>query len=190
MGCGNITSGSTPDCDNLPSGGTRARLVLVNYDDLLEDPSAFAENGTFKITDVNLKPGRSGYTFTGFRNDMKKTTEVINPGIGLNQFKHTCGWVIYERTQVQKNNIEKICRGKFVAFAENKGRDDDALECLGKDVGLEIVVGPIRNAHENGGFFMINMATAEGEFESKLPQTVGTSYDNGQDILDNIIAGS
>lgn len=189
MGCGNITRGSSADCDNLPSGGTRARLVLVNVDDLNEN-TGFVENGDYKITDVNLIAGRSGYTFTGFRNDMKKTTEVINPGIGLNQFKHTCGWVIYERTQVQKNNIEKICRGKFVAFVENKGRDDDALEVLGKDVGLEIVVGPIRNAHENGGFFMINMATAEGEFESKLPQTVGTSYDNGQDILDNVIAGS
>jgi hypothetical protein len=190
MGCGNITVGSAADCENLPSGGTRARLILVNIDDLQTDPSAFVENGTYKITDVNLLPGRSGYTFTGFRNDMKKSDEVVNPGIGLNQFNHQISWVIYERTQAQKNNIEKLARGRFVAFAENKGRDDDAIECLGKDVGLEIVVGAIRNSHENGGFFMINLKTPEGEFESKLPQTVGTSYDNGQDILDNIVAGS
>jgi len=189
MGCGNITVGSSADCDNLPAGGTRARLILVNTDDINPD-TGFTEDGTYRITDVNLIAGRSGYTFTGFRNDVKKTDEVVNPGIGLNQFKHGCGWVIYERTQAQKNNIEKLARGRFVAFVENKGRDADALECLGKDVGLEIVIGPIRNAHENGGFFMINLATPDGEFESKLPQTVGTSYDNGQDVLDNIIAGS
>lgn len=190
MACGNITVGSSADCNNLPTGGTRERLVLVNVSDLNSN-TAFTEDGTYRITDVNLIAGRSGYTITGFRNDIKYLTEVANPGIGLNMFLHGCGFVVYERTQAVKNElIEKVAKGRFVAFLENKGRDADALVCLGKDVGLEIVLGQIQNAHENGGFFMITLKTPEGEFESKLPQTVGTSYSNGQDILDNIIAGS
>jgi len=98
------------------------------------------------------------------------------------------GWVVYERTQAQKNNIEKLARGKFVVFVENKGKDADAWEVLGKDVGVEIVAGPIRNAHENGGFFVLNFSTAEGEFEGKLPQTLGTSYANATTLIANLLA--
>lgn len=190
MACGNITVGSSANCDNLPVGGTRTRIVLVNTDDLNAN-SAFTEDGSQRITDVNLIAGRSGYTVTGFRNDIKALAEVVNPTVGLNQFSHGTGFVVYERTQAVKNElVEKVAKGRFVAFVEMKGRDADALLCLGKDVGLEIVAGPIFNAHENGGFFVITLKTPEGEYESKLPQTVGTSYSNGQDILDNVIAGS
>jgi len=71
---------------------------------------------------------------------------------------------------------------------ENKGKDADAVEVVGKDVGVEIVVGPIRNAHENGGFFILNFATPEGEFESKLPQTLGTSYANAVTLIADALA--
>ncbi len=183
MACGSIEVGSAADCANLPAGGTRARVIVINFDDITDWDGS---NG--KITQITMRPGTVGYEFTGFRNDMKKSEEVLNPGIGLNQFKHLAGWVIYERTQAQKNNIEKLARGRFVVIAENKGKDDDAIEVLGKDVGIEIVAGPIRNAHENGGFFMVNFATPEGEFEGKLPQTLGLSYGAGVAIIADVLA--
>ena len=185
MSCGYIDRGSNADCENLPPGGTRARFVVVNFEDITGWTESTADG---RITGFTQTSGTQGYEFTGFRNDMKKTDEVVNPGIGLNQLKHGCGWVIYERTQVQKNNIEKLVRGKFIVFAENKGKDADAFEVIGKDVGVEIVPGVIRNAHENGGFFVISMATAEGEFESKLPQTLGTSYANAVTLIADLLA--
>jgi len=189
MGCGNITRGSAADCESLPAGGTRARLVLINVDDL-STSSGFTENGDGKITDINVTAGRAGYEFTGFRNDVKHIDEVVNPAVGLNQFTHQTSWVIYERTQLQKNNVERLARGRFYAIAELKGQDDDSVILLGKSVGLEIVAGPVWNAHENGGMFTITLKTPEGEYESKLPQTVGTSYTNAQTIIDNVVAGS
>ncbi len=188
MACDTITIGSEADCSALPSGGTRARAIVINLDDFDED-APFTENADGKITAINLKPGKSGHLFTGFRNDVKKTDEVINPGVGLNQFKHGAGWVIYERTQEQKNNIEKLARGKFAVILENKGKDADALEIIGLRVGVEIVPGKIRDAHENGGFFIVNFATIDGEFEPKLPQTVGATYALGIVIAD-ALAGS
>lgn len=178
--CGRITMGSEIDCDNIPRGGTRNRAIAFNFDDV-EAPTLDSEG---KITTFNVADGAVGYIFMGFRNDVKKSDEVINPGVGLNQFKHLGGWVIYERTQEQKNNIEKLAKGRFVLILENKGRDADAVEVIGLDVGVEIVAGAIRNAHENGGFFIMNFATPEGEYESKLPRTLGTSYSNAQTLLD------
>lgn len=186
MSCDTITLGNEADCDNLPSGGTVARAIVINHADL--DPDApFTEDADGNITAINLLAGKYAHLFTGFRNDVKKTDEVVNPGVGLNQFKHGAGWVIYSRLQVQKNNVEKLARGKFVVILENKGKDADALEVIGKKVGVEIVPGVIRNAHENGGFFMLNFATIDGEFEPKLPQTLGATYAAGNAIVDALL---
>lgn len=185
MSCFKIDRGSAADCTALPTGGTNARVVVINFDDITGWTESTLDG---RITGFTMTSGTSGYEFTGFRNDMKKSDEVVNPGIGINQFKHMCGWVIYERTQAQKNNIERLARGKFVVFIENKGKDADAWEVLGRDVGVEIVAGPIRNAHENGGFFVLSFATAEGEFESKLPQTLGTTYANALTLVADALA--
>lgn len=182
MACGFITIGSEVDCDIIPNSGTRPRALAFNYDDI----ESFTEvNG--RITAITMVAGKTGYAFTGFRNDVKKSDEVINPGVGLNKFKHNGGWVIYERTQEQKNNIEELAKGRFVLVLENKGKDDDSIEVIGRGVGVEIVVGPIRNAHENGGFFVLAFSTPEGEFESKLPQSLGTDYANALTLLDALV---
>lgn len=170
MSCGTITIGSAADCANLPVSGTRARAIAFNYDDV----ESYTEDADGNITAITLVSGATGYEFVGFRNDVKKSDEVLKPDTGVSQFKHNCGWVIYERTQVQKNNVEALARGRFVVIVEHKGKDATVFEVVGKGVGVEIVAGPIRNAHENGGFFVMSFSTPDdiGEFEPKLPQTL------------------
>lgn len=171
------------DCD-LPASGTRARLILINWDDV----ERYTElNG--KITDIILYAGASGYEFLGFRNDVRKIDDVVKREQSNKRFKHSVGFVIYEVDQLQKNNIKDLVRGRFVAIVESKGKDDDSIEVLGKQCGLQIVGGQIRNAHENGAVFIINLTTPDNgvEFERKLPQTLGTSYTDGLEIIDDIL---
>ena len=171
MACGSITRGSTiEECADIPPGGTRARLLLANIDEI----ESYTEDVDGQITAITMVDDATFYEFTGFRNDVKKSEEVIKPEIGIPKFKHNVGWVIYENTQIQKNNIENIVRGRFVAIVENKGKDVNSFEVVGKDVGLEIVAGPIRNAHENGGFFVLSLSTPDdqGELEGELPKTL------------------
>lgn len=193
MACGAITRGSEADCDNIPEGGTRARLLLANYDQV----ASYTEDADGNITDVELVNGAYLYEFLGFRNDVKKSEEVIKPDVGIPKFKHNIGFVVYENTQIQKNNVENLARGRFVAFAENKGKDENVFEVVGKGVGLEIVAGPIRNAHENGGFFVISLSTPDdqGELESRLPQTLqipgsGSIYENNLAFLEGLLPAS
>lgn len=189
MACGAITKGSDADCDEIPEGGTRARLILANYDDI----ESYTETDGV-ITDIELAGGAFLYEFLGFRNDVKKSEEVIKPDVGIPKFKHNVGFVVYENTQVQKNNVENIARGRFVAIVENKGKTENVFEVVGKGVGVEIVAGPIRNAHENGGFFVISLSTPDdqGETENKLPQTLqiagsGTTYANTLAFLETLL---
>lgn len=193
MACATIDRGSSADCDNLPEGGTRARLLLANYDDVI----AYTEDVNLNITDIELAVGAFLYEFLGFRNDVKKSEEVIKPDVGIAKFKHNVGFVVYENTQIQKNNVEKLTRGRFVAIVENKGKDDNVFEVVGKGVGVEIVAGPIRNAHENGGFFVISLSTPDdqGELETQLPQTLqvagsGSIYANTLAFLETLLPTS
>jgi len=188
MSCTHISRGSTvEDCD-LPQEGTRARLILINFDDVYK----IYTNDDGKIIDVQLLPGTVGYEFTGFRNDMRKSEESLKTAGNKKRFIHRCGFIIYEVDQVQKLNIKDIAKGRFIAIVEGKGEEDDSIELLGKDCGLQIDAGQIRSAYDTGGVFQINLSTPDNgiEFERKLPQTLGTDYDNGQDIIDDIIIPS
>lgn len=190
MACGEITRGAVvEECADIPPGGTRARILLANFDDVL----SYTEDPDEQITAIEMAPGATFFEFTGFRNDMKSFQEVIKPEIGIAKFKHSVGLVVYENTQLQKNNVENIARGKFVAIVENKGKDVHSIEVVGKGVGLGIVAGVIRNAHENGGFFVLTLSTEDdiNELEPQLPQTLtGASYAAIQTLIDNLLPAS
>lgn len=191
--CGAIDRGSSADCDNLPVGGTEARLILMNTSDI----ASYTEDADGNITGITLKVGAFAYEFIGFRNDMKATQEALTPDIGPTRFKHGVGLNIYELTQLQKNNIEKLARGNVVAIVENRGKDADAHEVFGKGVGMQIVPGVLRNAHENGGIYVLALATPDGEgvTEPKLPQTLaitgsGTQYEDNLAFIEGLLPAS
>src|SRR5690606_41676871 len=124
MSCGTITRGSSADCDSLPPGGTNARLILFNFDDI----EGFDEDSDNNITDITLKQGATGYEFLGFRNDGKTSEEVVKLEMGSPKFKHNVGLVVYETTQVQKNSVEDTARGRSVRVGEEEGSANIARE--------------------------------------------------------------
>lgn len=184
MSCGRINIGSEPNCDDLPEGGTRARLILFNY----RDVESIEEDENGIITAINLTPGTQAYEFLGFRTDVKKEDGVIKT-VRKSRFKHSVGFVVYENDQLQKNNIKALVRGRFIAIVETRGQDENSVEVVGKHVGLRIVGGTVRDAHENGGFFVINLSTPDGtaEFETKLPQNLGYSYGEALAIIEGLL---
>jgi hypothetical protein len=187
--CGVITQGSAADCEALPSGGTRAKVVLFNYDDIEEYTES---NG--KITDIVLKEGKFGYEFTGLGQSFKKSEDFSrSASTGLGRYKHKNTIIIYERTQAQKDNIKNLGNGRFVAVLFNKGEDADSIELAGKDVGLELQAGEIRNAHANDSFFVLNMATPEGELENEtapMQSVWDTDQETTEAMIDALLQGS
>lgn len=208
MSCGTITRGSSvAECDELPPAGTRSRLILINYDDILiiytnddqkiisivlrsQSVGGIDLNAELNASFTSLSTGGAGaFEFIGFRNDVKKSEEVVKREKSKQRFIHSVSFVVYEVDQLQKTNIKNMARGRFLAIVESKGQGDDSIEVLGKECGLQIVDGQIRNAHENGGVFVLSLATPNNgvEFERKLPQTLGTSYGHGISIIDDLL---
>lgn len=162
--CGSITEGSSADCENLPAGGTRARAIVFNYDEVAEITKD--ENGV--ITAIELIDGAFGYEFTGLGNSFQKSEDFSrSTTTGIGRFKHKNSIIIYKRTQAVKEQVKKFGNGRFMVVLFNRGEDNDAIELAGEDVGVELQAGEIRNAYANDSFFVLNMATPEGEIENE-----------------------
>ncbi len=186
----NLIDGGFVPGTELPLGGTMKRLCWINFEELdFSSGNPYTLDGTQKIINVAMAATKVAYEFKGFRTDVKKSVEVITPGLGPNQLKHLCGFVVCDRTQEKKNLVEKLMRSKGIVIVENIGADADAWELIGAKSGVEMVAGAIQNAHENGGYFTLNFATMDGEFETKLPQTLGGSYADGLTLINALIAG-
>lgn len=187
--CGSITEGSSADCENLPAGGTRARAIVFNYDEV--DSITKDVNGV--ITAIDLVDGAFGYEFTGLGNSFQKSEDFARSATtGIGRYKHKNSIIIYKRTQAVKEQVKKFGNGRFIVALFNRGEDADAIELAGEDVGVELVAGEIRNSYANESFFVLSFATPEGEVENESApmRTVGTSYDDGLAMLEALLPTS
>jgi hypothetical protein len=188
MGCGDITIGSQYDCEDPLYGGTKPRLLLINLDDI----SSFTTSTVTPhlITAFTLKTGKVAHAFTGFKNSVLPSWEKVSAPSGQALYRHMVNFFIYENTQVQKNNIQKLGNGKFIAIIQNSTIDDNAFEVLGIGQGLELQDGAINNKSENSGAYNLVLASAENQTEAKLPQTFfdESAYSSTLDLLDGYAA--
>jgi hypothetical protein len=184
MPCGDITVGSTYDCDNPLQGGTKPRLVLFNKTDI----ASVTQSGGI-ISAITRVSGKVGYAFSGFKNSNIPSSEKKTAASGQALFKHQVQFFIYENTQAAKNNMEKMANGQIVAIIQNSKEDAQAFEVMGLGVGMEMVDGPLNNKNENNGAYSITLATAENQGEARLPQTFFiTSYAASLAAVDALLA--
>ncbi len=175
--CGSITEGSSADCENLPAGGTRARAIVFNYEEV--DEITKDENGV--VTAIVLVDGAFGYEYTGLGNSFQKSEDFQRSATtGLGQYKHKHSIIVYKRTQEIKEQIKKFGNGRFIVALFNRGEDNDSIELAGENVGVQLVAGEIRNQYGNDGFFVLNFATPDGDIENET-QPMRTIFDTSRE---------
>ncbi len=171
MGCGAIDRGSVLVCNTpLPSGiGGDSRLVVYNYNDI----SGYTESATTPglVTGLTLVSGASGYQFQGYKISLKPSLDSANDSLGVTRYKHRSGFGIFENTQLQKNNIQRMGLGRYVIVYENNGKDANAFEIMGLQNGLELKPQKIRDLQEGGAAYTLLLESPDNELEGKLPQT-------------------
>lgn len=183
MDCGAIKLGSAYDCANPLQGGSDPNVILYNKKDIL----GYTYTGS-KITGLTLASGACGYQFTGFGKSVDPVQEVIKMASGQNLTKHSVGIVIFDRTQDQKDNIQNLILGTFVAVVRSSQADENSFELYGKNNGLVLAPGQINKLNENNGAYTIKLETPEGQGESKLPTTILlTDYATTLDMLEDTL---
>jgi hypothetical protein len=162
--CLGISRGAAFDCNDKPQAGVDETLVLINLDDIDTMP----EDSDQVVTDITLKAGKLAYAFEGTRNSLVPSSNFVKDG-SSSGYEHMAQFIVFDKTQVSRNNIEKLGDKQVLALIENK---DGTFEILGKSVGLLTSENTRNNSDRpTAGGFQITIKTDEdGAFEAKLPQ--------------------
>ncbi|MBY8963788.1 hypothetical protein KJK34_13585 [Flavobacterium sp. D11R37] len=172
---GNLTADILFDCANAPIGGIEQNVVLINKDDI--DLSATTVDATNRIlvTNLQLKPGKTGYLLTGVKQANGKAWELVKKENAPDKFKHTFSGVIFNPSAANKQQADSLSKGaKYIAVIEQmwKGTDsEEAFEVLGLNSGLELMT-MTNNSKENDNMIMFELASADGFEETTIPKTL------------------
>jgi hypothetical protein len=186
--CDSISIGAVYDCKNIPQPGNDPSLVLVNKEDLNAGSITYNSAGTL-ITNVTLAVNRPGYLFEGWKDSVKTKIELVQLESGP-MFKHMVDLVIYDVTPIQRQNLERMCRGSVSAFVEKRKKDSNSFELYGGDAGLYVVPGTLYSSNENGGVFKVSLASLDGQEEVSMQQTVlSTDYSATKSLIRGLAFG-
>ena len=169
---GKLTDDILFDCAQAPVGGIEQNVILINWDDVLSiTPDA---NNRVLITDITLKPSKTGYLFTGVKQSSGKAWELVKKENAPDKFKHTFSAAIFNPSAANKQQADSLSKGsKYLAVIEQvwKGADnEDAFEVLGADSGLELMT-MTNNSKENDNMILLSLASADGFEERTMPKT-------------------
>lgn len=166
--CDQITIGAIYDCQNPPQGGARPRVLLVNRDDL----GVVTPNSIDIITAIALNAGAAAYIFEGYRGSVGYSEEMVQPSSGQALFRHKVVMSIFDFSQVQKTNIQRLCNGRVLAFIERTQKSGNSFILAGLGSGLVVAPGVLSDTKTDGGIYKITLQSPEGEEEIKLGQNI------------------
>ena len=169
-----ITAGFTIDCDALPIGGLESDIVLINRADVDVDAVTFDASNRIKMTNLQLKAGKTGYGVAGVKQSNGKLYSLVVKENTYDKFTHGIRFTIFNPSAALKLQLQNMVGGSFVAVVNQKwkGVDNaDAFEVLGYDAGLKLSVGT-NNSNANDNSILVELASEANFEERNVPYTL------------------
>lgn len=172
---GNLTADILFNCSNAPVGGIEQNVILINKDDIDVVNTTTDATNRVLITNLQLKPGKTGHLLSGVKQSNGKAWELVKKENAPDKFKHTFSGVIFNPSAANKQQADALSKGsKYVAVIEQvwKGTNsEDAFEILGLTSGLELMT-MTNNSKENDNMIMFELSSSDGYEETTMPRTL------------------
>jgi len=172
---GILTADILFDCANAPIGGIEQNVVLINKEDIDTTATTTDASNRVLVTNLQLKPGKTGYLLSGVKQSNGKAWELVKKENAPDKFKHTFSGVIFNPSAENKLQADSLSKGaKYVAVVEQvwKGTgSEDAFEILGLSSGLELMT-MTNSSKENDNMIMFEISSADGFEEVTMPKTL------------------
>lgn len=169
MGCGDLTRGALYNCDDPLYGGVDEECGVINKNDIAS--IAYSAATPNLITGITLKTGKVMHLFTGFRNNILPSLEAVDVANGPTVWKHILNFFAFSNSQIWKNELAKLGKGKFVTVYRNAKQNEDAFEVQGVGKGLELQAGAVNNKADNNGAYNLILASRATQEEVLPPNT-------------------
>lgn len=185
--CAVITIGATYDCVNPIVPGVNTRLILINKDEI-----SVITKAAGVITDITLAATKTGFAFEGYRSSLNPKYDFVAGAFSVG-YSHEVKFQVFDISQLQKDNLQKMALGRMVAVVENMnnaGNDDNFFEVYGADVGMDITeLGRIARDMDSQGSFSVLLKTPEDEGQEPLmPATwFDTDYTTTKVLVDALL---
>jgi hypothetical protein len=172
---GILTADILFDCANAPIGGIEQNVVLINKEDIDTTATTTDASNRVLVTNLQLKPGKTGYLLSGVKQSNGKAWELVKKENAPDKFKHTFSGVIFNPSSENKLQADSLSKGaKYIAVVEQvwKGTgSEDAFEILGLSSGLELMT-MTNSSKENDNMIMFELSSADGFEEVTMPKTL------------------
>ena len=189
---GELTADIAFDCLNAPVGGIEQDVVLINKNDVDIVTTTTDANNRVLLTNLQLKPGKTGYKLTGVKQSNGKSWELVKKENAPDKYKHTFSGVIFNPGAENKQQADYLSQGgSYLVVVEQKWKgagNIDAFEVLGSSSGLELST-MTNSSKENDNMIMFELASVDGFEEPTMPKTLlDVSYTATKTAFDNKFA--
>lgn len=177
------------DCLNAPVGGIEQDVVLINKNDIDIVTTVTSTTNRVLLTNLQLKPGKTGYKLTGVKQSNGKSWELVKKENSPDKFKHTFSGVIFNPSAENKMQADYLSQGgSYIAVVEQKWKganNTGAFEVLGLSAGMELST-MTNSSKENDNMILFELASVDGYEEPTMPKTLlDVSYAATKTVFDN-----
>ncbi|OJV40832.1 MAG: hypothetical protein BGO29_14790 [Bacteroidales bacterium 36-12] len=189
MNCSDLLAAVTAaQCGKNATVGLEDNLILVNFNDVDKAASVVTSD---VISDLVLKSGKKGYTFTTIGRSFNDAgVPSVNRGTYKNTVSHSIPLRIFIKTEPAKAFVNKLIAGaRFMAIAKNNEigtAGEVKYEVYGWDNGLEITNLASTVAMADGVVYDVTVSSIDGAGEGSLPKSI---WDTDLETTELIIAG-
>lgn len=190
--CANITENLELDCDKPLQGGTRDKMVLMNYDDWINAVITPNVTNSNVYESIVLASGTIGYKVEG-QNNSNTPKPTFKRGKYTGAFDHEVKFLVFTIDPATKVQIEKMAKGRLVAIVENNHKGtagESSFEVYGAGAGLIVPDGGITRdpvSTDDQGAYQVTLKSSEVSLEAKLPASIFlTDYATSKAIFDSL----
>ena len=108
------------DSVDISVGGIERDITLINKADIDITASTFSPTNKLLITNLVLKPGKTGFLLQGIKQVNSLSFELVKKDLSRDAYKHTMGMNFPNSSLVNKTRLDELNGASIVTVVETK----------------------------------------------------------------------
>lgn len=171
-------------CDHASNPALEPEAILLNIDDIDKGESTVTGG---VISALEMLGSAKGYRWVSARNGIDANATLVR-GTYRNAYQHQVVVRVFEKTQDEKDQINKLTGARVVAIVKNVDRKNVATkyEVYGWENGLELTDFQAPTTDTDGIVGTVTLQSSDNTPESMIPMSL---YATSEAATDALVAG-
>jgi hypothetical protein len=166
---GQMTADILNNCNDAVIGGIEVDVLIFNNNDIKKQSTTFDPLNNLKVTNFELKTGKTGYLLQGVKQINVLKSELVKKERSNDRYKHMFEFVVLNPTVANRKVLHDMNNGDYTVIVESKYKGLTSQEAFligGYDAGMQIQT-TTWSSNENDGNISVTMGSIDGNEEPK-----------------------